>query len=328
LPTGFTIKTDFEINHYTMKIALLNNTNPASGEDNSSSFGQHLSSLGHEVYVCPIDSLALDRGEVIVNSVPSDSVTDLHDKAVGIPLGSFALVWILGLGQRAGFLDKLQLLQALPASTRIINPLSGILHLKSKYLLNSLPDIFPQPESYASSDWRWLLSIMKDRGGTWIVKPPAGSFGRDVFKICADDANASAVLQNMTGHESGNYCLMQRYIDAISEGEKRVLFAAGHVIGQYLRFSVADHRTNLAQGAVAESCGLSSQEQVLCERIGDYLKQHCAGYVAMDMVYPYIIELNVVNPGGLSTLNSLTGTDYAGEVVKHILAHFWPGEDT
>jgi hypothetical protein len=40
----------------------------------------------------------------------------------------------------------------------------------------------------------------------------------------------------------------------------------------------------------------------------------------MDMVFPYVVELNVINPGGLGTLEQLTGHDYSPEVVSCILS--------
>ncbi len=305
-----------------MKIALLINSNTQDSEDNCWRFARQLLTLDHQVYFCPIDSLVLSNGLVMVDGflARTKAAVDLEGlECTGLSLVECSMVWVLGLGQRAGFLDKLQMLKIIEQTTTIINPLECLLHLKSKYLLNSLPDIFPQPETYASSNWRWLLSIMRDKGGHWIIKPPAGSYGRDVFKVHAEDGNTAVILQNMTSHNGGDYCLVQRHITEIGSGEKRVLFAAGQLIGYYLRNNPNEHRTNLAQGASAAICELTAAEKMLCNKVGTYLEQQGTGYIAMDMVYPYVIELNVINPGGLGTLESLTGQDFSAEVVSCIL---------
>lgn len=307
----------------TMKIALLINTNHQDKEDNCWRFSRQLLALGHQVYLCPIDSLALSNRTVIVDAflATTHQEPDLKGlQSVSLSLVECAFVWVLGLGQRGSFLDKLQMLRIIEPSTPIMNPLDCILHLKSKYLLNSLPEVFPQPDSYASTDWQWLLAVMQETGGNWIIKPPAGSFGRDVFKVNARDDNAAVILQNMTGHDGSQYCLLQRHIESVNTGEKRVLFAAGQVVGHYLRSNSSDHRTNLAQGAVAGTCELTPQEQLLCQKVGRHLEQQGTGYIAMDMIYPYVIELNVINPGGLGTLETLTGHDFSAEVVSCILA--------
>jgi glutathione synthase len=237
-----------------------------------------------------------------------------------VVLNHLDLVWVLALGFRVSFLDKMQLLHNLERETALVNSLNSILYLKSKYFLNTQSDIFSHPESHASADWQRLFDIIQQGGGTWIIKPPAGSFGRDVFKVDADDANLRSILQTMTGHDSGLFCLVQRYVNEISNGEKRVLIANGEVVDQYRRRNTLDHRTNLAQGGKPEVCTLTSEEIDLCSNIGKFVRDEGALFVAMDLAYPYVIELNVINPGGLTTLQALTDQDLSGEVVERVLS--------
>jgi glutathione synthase len=76
-------------------------------------------------------------------------------------------------------------------------------------------------------------------------------------------------------------------------------------MGCYLRLPAEDHRTNLAQGAQAERATLSHQEIALAHTIGAFCQTEGAEFIGIDMVYPYIIEINIVNPGGLGTLQGL-----------------------
>ena len=105
-------------------------------------------------------------------------------------------------------------------------------------------------------------------GGKWIAKPPAGSFGKDVYLLTSQDQNTAVILDSLTGEDKDQYCLLQRYVEEIEQGEKRVLFAGGKVVGQYLRRPTRDHRTNIMQGASAELCELTAEEADYCEKIG------------------------------------------------------------
>ena len=309
-----------------MKIALLINETECVELDNYYLFSHQLLALGHSVFLCCIDSLGMSNAKVTAQGFQASS--DLVE--VGRPfsaiarsevdLSVFDLVWVLALGFRTGFLDKMQLLHNLERDTVLVNSLDSILYLKSKYFLNTQSEIFSHPESHASSNWKQLFEIIQRGGGTWIIKPPAGSFGRDVFKVEATDANLRSILQTMTGHETGLYCMIQRYVEEINNGEKRVLMANGEVVGQYCRRNTQDHRTNLAQGGEPEACTLTSEELDLCSNVGEFLRREGALFVAMDLAYPYVIELNVINPGGLTTIHALTNQDLSREVVERVLS--------
>ena len=155
----------------------------------------------------------------------------------------------------------------------------------------------------------------------WIAKPPAESFGKNVFILRRNDTNAKVILQSMTSDEyTMRYCILQEYVPEISlKGEKRVLIANGRIIGYYLRKPFNDHRTNIHQGAEVHTCELSEDERELCKRIGQYLKNLGAYFVGIDMVYPYVIELNVLNPGGLGTILKITGKDLSQEVINSVI---------
>lgn len=291
---------------------------------NYSYFCNRLVAGPRQISLGKIESLQLSNSEVCAQVCSVDkplvlggpfSTLEFHK----LSLSGFDVVWILALGLRQSFLDKIQLLYTLPNKIRVINSIDSLMHLKSKYLPSAQPELFPYPATYASTSWEELWNTLISEGGKWIVKPPAGSFGREVYLLSSEDANARAILQTMTGHDDSQYCLMQRYVEEIAEGEKRILFAGGHVVGQYHRTANQDHRTNLIQGAEPTACSLTHSEQQLCQRIGQFLMKMGAQYVGVDLVYPYVIEFNVVNPGGLTTIETLTGMDLSGEIVEKVL---------
>jgi len=284
-------------------------------------FANELTARGCKVSLCLTDTLALSRSSVSADGwLASGELSEgqTPGKPTRFLLSEFAIIWVFSLGKRASFLDKFQMLYALGPNVRLINSLDTIMHLKSKYFITSLPEKIRHPETHAATDPNTLLSIINNADKAWVAKPPAGSLGRDVFLLQPGDTNNRAILEHLCGPEQDQYTLLQEHIDAISGGEKRVLLAGGKVIGQYKRTAVNDHRTNLLQGANSEACELTEEELACCNNIGAFLTSMGANYVGLDMVYPWIIEFNVINPGGLVTIEALTGKNLAPEIISQL----------
>ena len=219
----------------------------------------------------------------------------------------YALVWVLGFGSRNNFLDKLQLLKLAAERVLFVNSPDALVYLHAKYHLTNYRGALRHPQTYASHDARWLYEKLRD-GGDWIAKPPAASFGRGVFKLTDQDPNAHAILDQLTDYGRGAYCLLQRYLPEIAQGEKRVLIAGGQIIGAYRREPSANGITNLAAGARAVRCELNDHERLGCAELARELAAGGVNYAGIDLVYPWLIEINVANPGGLATLVELGDT--------------------
>ncbi|MCH8141463.1 MAG: hypothetical protein IH908_07695 [Proteobacteria bacterium] len=54
--------------------------------------------------------------------------------------------------------------------------------------------------------------------------------------------------------------------------------------------------------------------------IAEDLLTQGVGFAAVDIAYPYLMEVNVANPGGLKTLETLTGNDLSSSVAQAIVA--------
>lgn len=237
-------------------------------------------------------------------------------EAAGVRLGehdpaAFDLIWLLGLGRASTFFDRMQLLHGLPQQ-RLVTPVDALVYWHAKYAWWR-----HMPETHASSDPAYL----KDRlasGGEWVVKPTAGSFGRDVQRIRAD-AEGAAAIDRLTAHGS-RFCLLQRFVAEIEHGEKRTLVADGRLIGTYLRLPGADLRANLAEGGTAAPADLTREERTLVQSLATELAARGIGFAAIDTVFPYLMEINLANPGGLPTLAALYGREYADDVVAALAA--------
>lgn len=304
-----------------MQVCLLIAVSEAIEESNYLRLGNELLRRGFNVTCCFMDSLGMTGSQITTNGFAVDRTLidgQPFPESKLVSLAEFDAVWTLTLGMRHSFLDKMQLLKCLEQDCRLINSVDALIHLKSKYFLANWQDVFQYPKTYSSTDPLHLENVIRDEGGQWIAKPPAGSLGRDIFLLSAEDPNLRVILETMTGPESDQYCLLQPYVEEIVQGEKRVLLAGGKPVGQYLRHASGDHRTNVSSGAKTELCELTPEEHRYCEQIGDFLVEQGAEFVGLDLAFPWVIEFNVVNPGGIHTILDLGGDDLSEKIISWI----------
>ncbi|MBV1904794.1 MAG: hypothetical protein KUG75_01855 [Pseudomonadales bacterium] len=243
----------------------------------------------------------------------------LHLTPNGIRIGNLVpdeldLIWLLGFGPRGSCSDRFQILSLLPDQLFVTPPLTMIrLHAKFALCQGPLSHLFPK--TWVSGDKAWLKRKILE-GGDWVVKPTAGSYGNKVFKISSDNPNLNVILETLT-HSS--YCTLQAYLESVKQGEKRILIANGNIIGHYKRASKEKFRTNLTTDAEISECTLTKSELNIVSQVLHHFTELGVGFASIDLVGDYIMEINVANPGGLNTLNTLNRTDSAFLAAQSIL---------
>ena len=280
------------------RILFLANESAPAGNDNHLRLPRAFAALGWDTASTDHDAVRWDGRRV---RVAKDSAE------------AFDLIWLLGFGRRVSYYDRTQLLRRLD-QRRFVNPVDAYTYLHGKLPpAESLAEHLP--ESHAAASAHYLLQCLDDRTA-WVLKPSGASFGRDVALIRNDRGGRDAVRHLI---ERDGFAVLQRYVPAIEHGEVRCLLAGGAIIGCYRRLPApADIRANLAAGGTAERHDLTESETMLAGKIARWLANSGIGFAAADLAWPYLIEINVANPGGLATLESLTGTDPAPRAVAAI----------
>ena len=245
-------------------------------------------------------------------------------------LKDYSLLWVFSLASRSIYTDLSQILFFLEMNTdvRFVNSPTSFLFFNSKVSLDFLPKEFRVPETCITGNPEKILSLVHEdsRERRWIIKPTAGSLGRDVYILDRKDLNINSIVEMMVKGEPNQHCVVQEFIEEISKhGEKRVIACRGKVICAYRRIAAnCDFRTNLKKGAEPTLTELSKEESSLCEQLSIFYMKNNIDYIGIDLVYPCIIEINIVNPGGINTMSTL-GDDadkYADEVIDIILRSF------
>ncbi len=280
------------------EILFLTGEVDAARNDNHERLPQAFAALGWQVQVQSHETICIDNNQVSLAQTQPDR---------------FELIWLLGFGRQVTFFDRMQILRQLDQH-RFVTAVDALMYLHGKHRW-----LQHMPETHTCTDFEHLLSVI-NQGGQWIIKPPAGSYGRDV-RLVNSEGEARRALNDFCRDSDGGYCLVQRFIPQIVDGEKRTLLAGGQIIGSYLRVPADQLLANINAEGTIEKTTLSEGEAKLVNEIARDLTDFGAGFAAIDTVYPYLIEVNVANPGGLASLSNLYDHDFGADAARALIRY-------
>jgi glutathione synthase len=158
--------------------------------------------------------------------------------------------------------------------------------------------------------------------GEVVIKPLHGNAGKAVFKIGTDGANLAPLMElfNATYREPH---VLQAFLPAVAEGDKRIVLVDGEVAGAINRRPAkGDIRSNLAAGGTAEATELTETEREICEALGPELKRRGLLFVGIDVIGgKWLTEINVTSPTGIVAIDKFNGSDTAGLIWQAIERH-------
>lgn len=143
--------------------------------------------------------------------------------------------------------------------------------------------------------------------GTVIVKPLYEYSGRFIYKVDSAEALEEIFFKEL------QRCprlplIIQRFLPAIHQGDKRVFMINGKVIGCFRRTPAPDnYLSNFAQGGSASAEQLTPKDHKLCNELAPLLKEMGLFFVGLDVIDGHLIEINVTSPTGVPTYNQLYG---------------------
>jgi glutathione synthase len=150
-----------------------------------------------------------------------------------------------------------------------------------------------------------------------IVKPLTEMGGSGIFRLTLSDPNRNAILETLTRH--GRRAIMaQRYLPAISEGDKRILLIDGEVVPWALaRIPLAgETRGNLAAGGTARAQPLSPRDREIAETLAPWAKAQGIFLAGLDVIGDCLTEINVTSPTGFQEITAQTGHDVAAQFIS------------
>ena len=272
---------------------------------------------GHAVYACQQHSLALVDGSVtaraaLLHVADNDDEWYREEAAEDRNLASFdgtimrkdppfeleyvASTWLLQAAERDG--------------ARIFNRPAALRDHNEKLAIAEFPQ-FIAPTLVTRDPDR--VQAFVDEQGDAILKHLDGMGGARIFRVRADDPNRNVIVETMA--EFGARSVMaQRYIPAISAGDKRILLIGGKVVPFALARipKAGETRGNLAAGGRGVAQPLSARDREIAETLAPILAPRGLLLVGLDVIGDFLTEVNVTSPTCFREIMDQTGCNVAG----------------
>ncbi|MEM1077338.1 MAG: glutathione synthase [Pseudomonadota bacterium] len=283
--------------------------------DSSFRLAEEAQARGHKIFVYGPEDLTFDRGVLRATGTWAEIQRVAGAPAVlgprqTIDLAEMDVVWLRQDPPfDMGYITTTHLLDMVGADTLVVNDPFWVRNAPEKLLVLKFPDLTPPTMIARNLD---DLKVFKAEYGDVILKPLYGNGGAGVFRLTAEDRNLNSLHELFSGINR-EPLIMQQFLPDVSKGDKRIILVDGVPIGAINRVPAAgETRSNMHVGGRPEPIGLSERDREICEAIGPFLREKNQIFVGIDVIGPYLTEINVTSPTGLQELERFDGTNGAG----------------
>ena len=220
-----------------------------------------------------------------------------------------------------GYLYATLLLERARGGPLIINDPRGLRDANEKLYAMNFPEWTPR--TIVTADPEEIHAFARELGGA-VIKPLDGAGGSGVLRLSEGDKNARAIVDMITG-EGSRLAMVQEYLPAVTEGDKRILLLDGEPLGAILRVPRGDDlRSNIHVGGSVVPSELTPREREMVKAIAPRLRADGLVFVGLDVIGERLTEVNVTSPMGIQELGRFTGTDPSDKVIAWTEAHARP----
>ena len=154
-----------------------------------------------------------------------------------------------------------------------------------------------------------------------ILKPLDGMGGMGIFRVGPDGLNLGAISETLN-RGGAQTVMVQRYLPAIAQGDKRVLVIGGVPVPHCLARipQGGEVRGNLAAGGKGVAQPLGEADRAIAEALGPVLAARGLLLVGLDVIGDRLTEINVTSPTCFQEIMQQTGFDVAAMFVDALEA--------
>ena len=210
------------------------------------------------------------------------------------------------------YITAAQILERLQPDVLVLNDPRAIRDAPEKLFVTEFSDL--TPPTLITSDMDAVRAFRAEHNDV-IIKPLYGNGGAGVFRMRPDDGNFNALLE-LFEQSFREPIIAQKFLPAVSAGDKRIILLDGEAVGAINRVPAAgETRSNMHVGGRAEAIEMSERDQEICDRIGPALSERGLIFAGIDVIGDYLTEINVTSPTGVQEVRRFGGAD--------ISALFW-----
>lgn len=198
-----------------------------------------------------------------------------------------------------------------PQKTLVINSPQGLREANEKmYTLQFHEEM---PETMVSQD-KVLIRQFVEEHGSAVLKPLGGKAGEGILFLEPGDRNFYSMIEIST-QQGQEPIMVQRFLPAAKEGDKRIILLNGEAIGAVNRIPTGkEFRGNMAVGGRVAKTEITPREQEICQHLRPKLQADGFYFVGIDVIGGYLTEVNVTSPTGVREIDRLNDVNL-GKVV-------------
>lgn len=207
-----------------------------------------------------------------------------------------------------GYITTTHLLERIHPDTLVVNDPNQVRNAPEKVFVLDYQDLMPPTMVTRNLE---DVRAFRDKHEDIIVKPLYGNGGAGVFRLKPGDTNLNSLVElfQLSFREP---FMVQEYRDEVRQGDKRIILVDGEVAGIINRVPAEDEaRSNMHVGGRAEPVELNERDREICERLGPALRERGLLFTGIDVIGPYLTEINVTSPTGIRQVKAFGGNDIA-----------------
>jgi glutathione synthase len=300
------------------------------GHDTSVAMMEAAQALGHEVWVTEAHGLSVVGGQALALMQPVrlkpvvlgegrwNAVADwfeLGDRQL-LPLEEMGAVLMrTDPPVNIPYLYATYVLDYVAAKTLVINAPSGLRAANEKmYALQFTEAI---PETIVSQD-KQVIRQFVERLGKAVIKPLGGKAGEGILLMEAGDRNFNSLIEIST--QGRTPIMVQQYLPAAKDGDKRVILLDGEPIGAVNRVPTgSEFRGNMAVGGQAVKAEITERDRQISAQLAPTLRRDGLTFVGIDIIGGYLTEINVTSPTGIREIDRFDNVRLGERVIEWIM---------
>lgn len=214
------------------------------------------------------------------------------------------------------YLYTTHLLELVRGKTLVVNDPRGLRDANEKLYALHFADVMPT--TVVTQSAAQIRAFVERIGGRGVIKPLNGAGGRGVMVLDLKDLNFNAIIEAVTD-DGRRLAMVQEFLPAVREGDKRVLLLEGEPLGAILRVPREDEaRSNIHVGGRVVPTELTEADRAIVRRLAPRLRADGLYFVGLDVIGGKLTEVNVTSPTGIQELSRFTGSDPEGKVLTWI----------
>lgn len=209
------------------------------------------------------------------------------------------------------YITTTHLLERIHPKTLVVNDPTHVRNAPEKLFVLDFLDLMPP-----TLVTRQLADVLafRDKYKDIIVKPLYGNGGAAVFRLKPDDGNVSSLVELFQTVFREPF-MVQEYRSEVKAGDKRIILVDGEIAGAINRVpQKGETRSNLHVGGKAAPVKLTKRDKEICARLRPELKKRGLLFTGIDVIGPYLTEINVTSPTGIRQVKAFGGNDIAAMI--------------